>query len=81
MDYKGKVVRKPFAAGTKSEHEAVVLVTDGEELLLRRQGGNPFSDPELDGLVGKQITCKGIVRGYTLIMSGWSEAAESGSGG
>lgn len=73
MEYTGKIVKKPFGVGTKSEHEAVMLVTDSGEYLLRRQGGNPFRDPQLDGLVGCTIQCEGIVRGYTLIMSEWSE--------
>jgi hypothetical protein len=73
MIFNGKVIKKPFARGTKSEHEAVCLATDQGEFVLRRLGGNPFSDPELDQLVGKQIRCEGEVVGYTLIISAWSE--------
>ncbi len=70
------MVKKPFGAGSKSEREAVYLVTgSGEEYVLRRQGGNPFQDPELDKLVGKTIVAEGKVTGYTLIMSSWREAA------
>ena len=72
MQHTGKVVRKPFAVGSKSEHLAVVLVTDTHEYVLRRKGGNPFRDPQLDRLVGQSIRCNGIVRGYTLIMSDWT---------
>ena len=67
----GEVIRKPYAAGSKSEHEAVLLVTGSGEYRLRRVGGNPFSDPELNKLVGHRISCQGIVRGGNLIMSDW----------
>ncbi|HVZ37914.1 MAG: hypothetical protein JST22_10335 [Bacteroidetes bacterium] len=72
---RGHVVSKAFGTGSKSEHEAVVLVTDAGEYVLRRRGGNPFFDPELDGLVGKEIVCEGDVAGYTMIMSDWQEVA------
>lgn len=73
MTFNGTVIKKMFARGSKSEHEAVYLVTDQGEFVLRRRGGNPFSDSELDKLVGKQIRCEGEVVGYTLVMSAWSE--------
>ena len=70
MECIGKVVRKLMLEGTKSEHEAIVLVASEGEFLLRRLEGNAFGgDPELDDLVGKQIHAKGDVAGdYTLIM-------------
>jgi len=73
MSFRGHVVRKRLSVGSKSEHEALVLVTpDGQEYKLRRQGGNPFHDPALDVLEGQQIECDGIVRDRQLIMSRWS---------
>ena len=73
MSFLGQVVRKRVSVGSKSEHEALVLITaSGDEYKLRRQGGNPFRDPELDGLEGKRIECEGIVRDGQLIMSRWS---------
>ncbi|MGH7233174.1 MAG: hypothetical protein ACREJU_17715 [Nitrospiraceae bacterium] len=71
MQFKGTVIKKPIGVGSKSEHHGVVLVTDTGEFVLRRQGGNPFSDPAQDQLVGKTITAEGTVRGTTLIMSDW----------
>jgi len=73
MLFNGTVVKKMFARGSKSEHEAVCLVTDRGEFVLRQKGGNPFFDPELERLVGKQIRCEGQLVGYTLVMSDWSE--------
>lgn len=68
----GRVVRKPVARDSKSEHAAVVLKTDGgEEYLLRRLGGNAFSDPQLDELVGSSITGDGHVAGQTFILKSW----------
>ncbi len=72
-ELRGQVVRKVVSAGSKSEHAAVVLVTDDGELLLRRAGGNAFRDPELDALVGKHIRGAGQLAGGTFIMDGWSE--------
>ena len=72
MEYTGKVIRRLFAKGTKSERIAVMLVTENHEYVLRRQGGNPVSDPELDKLVDKTICFEGTVYGYTLIVTSWS---------
>lgn len=69
----GEVVKGPFAVGSKSEHEAVYLVSDKGRFVLRRVGGNPFYDPELNGLVGKKIRGKGQVTGYTFLLSEWHE--------
>jgi len=76
-EFIGKVSRKPFAVGSKSEHEAVVLATNRGEFVLRRQGGNPFFDPDLEKLVGKTIRCRGNPAGYTLVISDWKEWPES----
>jgi len=71
MSWRGRVGRKRLSIGSKSEHEALVLVTADEELKLRRQGGNPFRDPELDPLEGREIECEGLLRGRQIIMTGW----------
>jgi len=71
----GRVVRKPFAVGSKSEREAIVLQTRSDEYVLRRHNGNPFRDPELEHLIGKAITCSGDVRGYVFIMKDWHETS------
>ncbi len=65
---RGTVTRRPYAMGSKSEHEAVMLVTDDGEFRLRRKGGNPFSDPSLDRLVGKHIEAEGVVAGPAFIL-------------
>jgi hypothetical protein len=66
-------VRKRFGAGSKSDREAVVLQTDDDELVLRREGGNAFSDPALDELVGHRIRGVGRRAGYTFIMKDWED--------
>ena len=73
MQAQGRVVSKPVAVGSKSEREAVVLQTGADEYILRRAGGNPFHDPQLAQLVGKEIEATGTLHGYTLIMSQWKE--------
>jgi hypothetical protein len=73
MQLSGRVIKKPFAAGSKSEREAIILVTEAGEYVLRRTGGNPFFDAELENLVGKQIRCDGNLTGYTFLMDNWTE--------
>lgn len=73
---RGRVTRRPFAVGSKSEHEAVMLVTDEGEFRLQRAGGNPFQDPELDRLVGKRVELEGTVAGSAFIFE--RELGESG---
>ena len=60
---RGAVTRQMVRKGTASAHEAVVLHTDeGEELILQRISGNPFSDPETNKLVGRRVTVEGYRR-------------------
>jgi hypothetical protein len=71
MKIRGRVIKKELYAGTKSEHEGLVLVTAEGEYKLRRQGGNPFWDETLAPLEGKEIECEGLLRGNQVIMSWW----------
>ncbi len=73
MTLRGRVLKKPFAVGSKSEREAVVLSTEQGEYVLRRLGGSAFQDPELEALVGKSIRGEGTLHGYTFILTGWKE--------
>lgn len=72
--FSGSVIKKPFGGSSKSKHDAVWLVTDKREYVLRRPQGNPFHDPELEKLVGKRIDCNGTPHGYLLLISDWTEA-------
>jgi hypothetical protein len=45
-----------------------VLVTSDGEFKLRLQGGHPFSDPEVDTLVGKRIRGEGSMSARQFIM-------------
>lgn len=67
--YSGSVVKRRFAKGSKSERDAIFLVTSDGDYVLRRQGGNAYHDPDLERLVGKKIRCTGFVTGYTLLFS------------
>lgn len=69
VELNGKVVKKKFGEGSKSEHDAVCLETDLGSYVLRRKGGNPFNDPELNKLVGEQILATGVVSNYLFIAS------------
>lgn len=63
----GKVTKKMFAAGSKSEHMAVCIETAEGSFVLKRMGGNPFNDPVLNAMVGKVITAVGFVDDYQFI--------------
>ena len=67
--YSGTVEKRRFGKGSKSERDAIFLVTPDRDYVLRRQGGNPYHDPEIEGLIGKQVRCTGIVTGYTLLVT------------
>ncbi len=69
--FQGMVIRGPFARGSKSERDAVMLDTGDKQLVLRLKGGNPFKDAVLDELVGHRIRANGVRTGYTLIMTKW----------
>jgi hypothetical protein len=71
MHFQGKVVHQRFAAGSKSDHPAVVLQTPEGAWKLRRVGGNPFHDPELDKLVGHEILAEGQLHQGQLILTQW----------
>jgi hypothetical protein len=75
--YEGQVIKKRHAAGSKSDHEAVMLDVGDEELVLRRFGGNAFSDDVLDKLVGHRIRGTGQRIGCTLILRDWVELDSS----
>jgi hypothetical protein len=67
-NYSGSVVKRPFATGSKSQRDAILLVTDDHEYVLRRPGANAFFDPDLEQFVGKRVRCTGTVTGYTLLV-------------
>jgi hypothetical protein len=70
-EFIGKVIKGTFSKGSKSEHQAVYLETADNQYVLRRRGGNPFFDQELQNLVGKTIRCTGTVSEYTLLIDKW----------
>lgn len=72
MKISGRVRKKILYAGTKSEHEGLVLVTAEGELKLQRKGGNPFWDEILADLEGKEIEAEGILKDTRFIMSQWT---------
>lgn len=69
--FEGLVLKKHLWAGTKSEHEGLILRTQGGDYKLRRQGGNPFRDEELEKLEGCRIRCEGLLRDQQIIMTTW----------
>lgn len=67
-------MKRPWASASKSAHDAVCLQAGGRTLKLRRAGGNPFHDPELEKLVGKFIEGEGtLLDASTLLLSSWRE--------
>jgi hypothetical protein len=74
MKYAGSVERRRIGTGSKSDHDAVVLVTGGRTLVLRRRGGHAFQDSALDALVGRTLEFDGEVLDNVLHVTGWREA-------
>ena len=72
LELTGSVIRKQFAAGSKSEHAAVFLATGEREYKLERAGGNPFQDDELERLAGSRVVATGsIIAGHTFRVRSW----------
>jgi hypothetical protein len=74
MKMHGKVIRELYGKGSKSEHAAVMFATDQGTFRLRQTGGNPFQDPALDELVGREIDAEGVIHQGTFLMSSWGSA-------
>jgi hypothetical protein len=72
MQIQGKVAHTRFGVGSKSEHQAVALLTSDGPVKLRRAGGNPFQDPELEKLVGREIVAEGQLHQGQLLMTRWN---------
>lgn len=80
--YHGLVTRVQYASGSKSEHEAVVLVTDEGTWPLRRVGANPFVDDELTAYVGESVTVEGrLHRGVLFVDAVTRDAGPAPGGG
>ena len=66
----GKVVRKKFGVGSKSEHQAYFLLTEsGEQFVLRRRGENPYMDEFFGRFTDKKVTCTGEIVEYVFYVS------------
>jgi len=72
VNLRGRVTKKLLYAGTKSEHEGLVLVSAEGEFKLQRKGGNPFWDDVLAELEGKEIEAEGTLRETRFTMSRWT---------
>jgi hypothetical protein len=72
MRLRGKVEKKLLYAGTKSEHEGLVLISAEGEFKLQRKGGNPFWDETLAELEGKRIEAEGALKESRFTMSRWT---------
>ena len=71
MEIEGLVLRKRINVGSKSEHEATVIATRDGEFKLRRQGGHPFSDPEVQALAGQRIRARGFMAAGQFLMESY----------
>jgi hypothetical protein len=72
MQLNGRVIKKPYAIGTKSEREAVMLETADGTYILRRLGVNAFQYSALEALVGSMILANGDLYGITFIIRYWN---------
>ena len=72
MKLRGTVIRRTFGRGSKSEHPAILLETPEGTFRLRRPDGNPFRDPVLDELVGRDIAAEGTLDDAVFLLSSWT---------
>ncbi|MCE9660802.1 MAG: hypothetical protein K8R60_19915 [Burkholderiales bacterium] len=75
----GRVVVKRINPGSKSDHEAAVLVCARGEFKLRRKGGPPFGDAELERLAGKRIRGVGLVSAGQFIVDSYEVVPGDGA--
>ena len=71
MKIRGRVERRLIGRGSKSEHDAVVLVTAEHVYTLRRRGGHAFQDSVLDDLVGQELEFEGELHDNVLHVTRW----------
>lgn len=64
---RGRVCHGTYGSGSKSEHQAVFIETEGQRLLLRRKQGPPMGDDELLQYLGHEVECDGHLLGSTLL--------------
>jgi len=64
---RGKVIQDTYGRGSKSEHDAIVIITTEGRYLLRRKAGHAYNDVELEKYIGLEIECNGFLVGSTLI--------------
>jgi hypothetical protein len=64
---RGKVIRDSYGKGTKSEHDAILIITGEGRYLLRRKDGPAFNDVHLEKYLGLEIECDGFLVDSTLI--------------
>ena len=76
MELLGIVERRRVATGSKSERDAVVLRTAEGSYHLRRRGGHPLQDENLEALVGMRIRAQGSIAGPTFILDSWEKHSE-----
>ena len=68
----GRVEQRLVSRGSKSEHQATVLVdAQGVAHRLRRRGGPPFADSVLAGLHGQQVTLHGDAHERFFLVDSW----------
>jgi len=72
-ELRGPVVLQKVSEGSKSEHDAVCLLSEEGTFVLRRVGGNPFQDDTLLSLVGKKITSHGRINGQYFFITDYKE--------
>lgn len=67
--FAGTVVAELVNQGSKSEHQGVFLDMNGTKYQLRRIDANPFYDPVLVDLIGKNVGLEGIIHNDILYIS------------
>ena len=69
MVIEGRIEIGPYATGSKSarKHQAFLVTSGGERLVLRRYDGPPMRDEVLEELSGQDVVADGMQRGSLFI--------------
>lgn len=78
--FSGRIEKKLIFKGSKSEREAVLLVTGDRDLLLVLKGASPFDYMTFDSYIGHEVTITGDYRDGRLIVEDLSKVTIVASG-
>jgi len=71
ISLKGHVSKEIYAKGSKSEHLAVMIKSGIHKYCLRKEGGNPFMDPDIVALDRHYVEVSGRIIDDIFFVQSW----------